>query len=455
MRPLRRRVRLPDPMTGVSGPGEAGGARVSLHTIGCRLNQAETALLADRFRARGWRVVGRNDPADLFVVNTCSVTLGSEGKCRRLIRFLRKRCPEARVAATGCYAELDPEALLAIDGVVVAVGTADKARLPELAERALAGAPPAAVRSPIEREPFTEEGAGLSLSTRANLKIQDGCDVFCSFCVIPYARGRSRSRRAGDCLREARDLAARGHREIVLSGVNLGLYRDDGADLAGLIERLEEIPGLERIRISSIEPMSVSPALVARMSCSEKLCPYVHVVLQSGDDGVLRAMNRPYGAGDFRRLLETFLARVPDLGIGTDVLVGFPGETDAAFRRTLAILEDYPFVNVHVFAYSEHARTRSARLDEKVHPETIRRRSEDARALGRAKRRAFHGRYRGERLETLFETRDRAGRWIGHAPNYARVAARDDRDLANRIVAVRIDSSERDGAIGTAEGDLR
>lgn len=422
--------------------------RASVHTLGCRLNQAESALFVDGLRRRGYELVPEDAAADLFVINTCSVTRGSEAKCRRLIRFLKKRSPGARVVVTGCYAELEAEKIRAIDGVDLVVGAADKHRVPELVDGLANGGEAPILGGRVGRGTFTIDGTGLFSETRANLKIQDGCDVFCSFCVIPFTRGRARSRFAADCLREARELAARGHREIVLSGVNLGTYRDGDTEFTDLVSRIEETDGVDRVRISSIEPMTVDDRLIDHMAASSKLCPYLHLCLQSGDDGVLEAMRRPYTAADYAALFRRIVDRVADAGIGTDVLVGFPGETDDAFRRTYDLLEELPFYHFHVFVYSEHPRTRSARLPEKVRPEIAKERSEAVRRLGAEKKRRFHERRVGATLEVLFETRDRRGRWIGHAPNYVKAAVRSDHDLANRIARVRVEAAGADEVRG-------
>ena len=429
--------------------------RASVHTLGCRLNQAESALLVDKLHLRGYQVVPRNEPADLYVINTCSVTRGSEAKCRRLIRFLKKRSPRARVVVTGCYAELEAERIGAIEGVDLVVGNGEKVRLPELIGESVESDRTRIVKSRIGREPFAEEGTGRFEETRANLKIQDGCDVFCSFCVIPLTRGRARSRRLDDCLREAESLTRRGHREIVLSGVNLGTYREGGVDFAGLVGRLEAVPGIERIRISSIEPMTVCERLVDRMARSEKLCPYIHLCLQSADDSVLEAMRRPYTAADYAALFDSFFRRVPEIGIGTDVLVGFPGETEEAFRRTYDMLESHPFYHFHVFVYSEHPRTASARMSGKVRPDIAKSRSEKVRALGDEKKLRFHERQIGRELEVLFEMRDGDGRWTGHTPNYVKVAVRSDQELVNRIGPVRIEEAFVDETRGSLAGELR
>lgn len=422
--------------------------RASVHTLGCRLNQAESALLSDAFRSDGYEMVPESEPADLFIINSCSVTRGAEAKCRRLVRYLLKRSPEAHVVVTGCYAELDAPALAGIDGVDMVVGTEEKHHIPALVESLDKRAVPEIVKPRISRRPFTLPATGRFRETRANLKIQDGCDVFCSFCVIPFTRGRARSRRLGDCLREAENLAARGHREIVVTGVNIGTYRDGGADFTGLLSLLAAVPGVERLRIASVEPMTIEPGVIELMRRDDTICPYMHLCLQSGDDEILAAMKRPYTAAEYVDLFRRLHDTIDNIGIGTDVLVGFPGETDGSFERTYALIESLPFYHFHVFSYSEHARTRSARIADKVHPETAKERSERVRALGRAKRHAFHRAQIGRTLSVLFETQDVDGCWIGHAPNYTRVAVTSGDDLANRIVDVEIAGASVNEATG-------
>ncbi len=422
--------------------------RASVHTLGCRLNQAESALLSDAFRSDGFELVPESEPADLFVINSCSVTRGAEAKCRRLVRYLLKRSPHARVVVTGCYAELDAGVLAGIDGVDLVVGTADKQNVPSLVKKLGAKEGAKIVRRAMGRDRFTLSSTGLFRETRANLKIQDGCDQFCSFCVIPLTRGRARSRELADSLREAESLVARGHREIVVTGVNIGTYRDSGVDFAGLLERLAGLSGLERLRVSSVEPMTIGEEVIDVMAKSDVLCPYLHLCLQSGDDDVLHAMKRPYTAAEYEALFRRFCGKVKNAGVGTDVLVGFPGETDRAFGNTYDLLEALPFYHFHVFSYSEHPRSRSARLAGKVHPETVRARSDAVRALGARKKEAFHKAQIGRVLPVLFETEDVDGRWVGHAPNYARIAVRHEADLANRMANVTVTGATVDEAVG-------
>ncbi len=427
--------------------------RASVHTLGCRLNQAEGALLTDAFRSEGYVMVPESEPTDLIVINSCSVTRGAEAKCRRLVRYLLKRSPGAHVVITGCYAQLDAEALASIDGVDLVVGTEDKHNIPSLIE-SLEKRPTAEIlRRPMSRGPFTIPETGSFRETRANLKIQDGCDVFCSFCVIPYTRGRARSRDLADCLREAESLAALGHREIVVTGVNIGTYENSGVDFTGLLSRLTEIDSIDRIRISSVEPMTINSRVVDLIAGNEKICPYLHLCLQSGDDQVLSSMKRPYTAAEYVSLFRRLERAIPGIGVGTDVIVGFPGETDEAFERTYAILEELPFYHFHVFSYSEHGSTRSARIEPKIQPEQVKARSEKVRRLGALKKKGFHDRQIGRTLPVLFETKDETGSWVGHAPNYSRVSVDGAGNLANEIRPVLITDSLVEVALGELAGD--
>ncbi|MFQ5991869.1 MAG: tRNA (N(6)-L-threonylcarbamoyladenosine(37)-C(2))-methylthiotransferase MtaB [Nitrospiraceae bacterium] len=411
--------------------------RASLHTIGCRLNQAETALLADRLRQDGYQVVTLGEPTDLFVLNTCSVTEGAESECRRLVRRTLRHSPNAFVAVTGCYAQTGAEALRRSPGIDLIVGHQYKMHLPDYLPQ------PGALKkqlSPrllhtrkIEREEFSVLGTGDYTTTRANLKIQDGCNVMCSFCIIPFARGHERSRRLDDAVREAELLAARGHKELVLTGVNIGQFGQIGHSLIDLIERLEGIPGIERIRISSVEPTTVPVSLLEYMASSRKLCRYLHIPVQSGDDGILEAMNRPYRVRDFETLVDRASRLIPGLGLGTDLMVGFPGEGEQEFANTLALATALPFSYFHVFSYSKRPGTAAARMKGAPHPKTVKARSGILSELSRGKRLAFYHHHTGQRVSVLLESQNETARWVGLTDNYIRVAVEAGDDLANSI----------------------
>jgi threonylcarbamoyladenosine tRNA methylthiotransferase MtaB len=424
--------------------------RASFETLGCRLNQTETALLADNFRSKGYSIVEWGEPADVMVVNTCSVTAESEARCRQVVRQALRRSPQAFVVVTGCYAQVGLEALRSIPGVDLVVGTEYKMKFPAFIGEPRKLKEPAVLHSAlIEAGEFEVPGAGDFSTTRANLKIQDGCDFFCSFCIIPFTRGRERSRRMNDVLREARELASRGHQEAVLTGVNLGRYRSQGATLAELVRRLGQVEGLRRLRISSIEPTTIEWELVEDMAASDKLCPHLHIPIQSAHDDVLAAMNRRYTVGDYREFLERVLLAVPGLGLGTDVIVGHPGETDEAFEHTEALLDELPFSYFHVFSYSKRYGTRAARAGGQVPPDVVQERSHRLRALSALKRGRFAASHISQEVEVLFEQREANGFWTGRTANYLKVGVLSEVPLRNKLARVRVEAAGGEIALGS------
>jgi len=423
--------------------------RASFNTLGCRLNQTETAVLAGAFRAKGYDIVDWGEPSDLVVVNTCSVTEHGEARCRNVIRQALRRSPEAFVVVTGCYAQVGLEALRRIPGVDLIVGTEYKMKFPAFIGEPRKLEEPVVLHSRlIDDADFEVDGVGEYATTRANLKIQDGCDFFCSFCIIPFTRGRERSRKLDDVLREAGELASRGHQELVLTGVNIGRYRHEGHTLLDLVRGLETIGAVRRIRITSIEPTTIEWGLVEHMAGSAKLCRYLHVPIQSGDDPVLSGMNRRYGSADYQAFVEAVAERVPEVGLGTDVIVGFPGESDAAFARTEALLAELPLAYFHVFSYSKRYGTRAARIPGHVHPERIKERSARLRQLGRRKRQAFAERYLGREVEVLFEQQEPSGLWTGHTDNYLKVGVVSSEPLQNRLARVSLNEASPELAVG-------
>jgi len=411
--------------------------RAALHTIGCRLNQTETALLADRLRRDGYELVEFGQPTDLLVLNTCSVTERAESDCRYAVRRTLGQSPNAFVAVTGCYAQTGADTLRRIAGIDLIVGTQFKMQLPDYLP------PPAALRKPsspllmhtrsIDRTEFELPGTGEYETTRAPLKIQDGCDFMCSFCIIPFARGHERSRSVPDILREAEALVNRGHRELVLTGVNIGRFEADGCTLLDLIQDLETIPDLDRIRISSIEPTTIPDQLLDYMAASRKLCHYLHVPLQSGDDAVLQSMNRRYSSGEYRALIEKTMARIPNLGLGTDVMVGFPGETEDQFANTLSLVTELPFDYLHVFTFSKRPGTAAARMKQTTLSRTIAARRDALVALSRSKRLAAYQEYIGRTVRVLFEAPEGEGQYTGLTDNFIRVGVSSQDDLRNQV----------------------
>jgi threonylcarbamoyladenosine tRNA methylthiotransferase MtaB len=416
--------------------------RASLHTLGCRLSQSESSMLADSLQRQGYRLVKFGEETDLLVLNTCSVTENAEKDCRYAVRKTLRHSPHAFVAVTGCYAQTGAAQLQRVPGIDLIVGTQFKMNLPEYlpAPAKLHKQPEAEVRHSrtIDREDFVLPGTAYSDSTRALLKIQDGCDFMCSFCLIPFARGRERSRAVDDVLREAQDLAGHGYRELVLTGVNIGQYSYQGANLVDLLRQLETVPGITRIRISSIEPTTVPFSLLEFMAASTKLCRYLHLPLQSGDDGILRAMNRRYGVHEYERLVEQAITLMPDLGLGTDLMVGFPGEDETAFANTVKTAERLPFSYFHVFSYSARPGTAAVRLEQPVPPAVIRQRSKALTALSRTKTLWFYQRQIGRTLPVLFEQGQRDGFRTGTTGSFMRIAVAADAVVAGSIHNVTI-----------------
>lgn len=426
--------------------------RASLHTLGCRLNQAETAILGEGLRQKGFQLVEFGRPTDLLILNTCSVTADAERTSRYLIRKTLRHSPQAFVAVTGCYAQTGAEGLKHHGGIDLIVGNQFKlnlpAYLPSIHELRKRSAPDVHHTRTISREDFDLPHFGEPDSTRALLKIQDGCSAMCSFCIIPFARGHERSRKLDDVMNEAESLVARGYREIVLTGVNIGRYLQNGHDFCALLRQLDQVAGLERIRISSIEPTNVGAELIDLMASSTKLCPYLHIPLQSGDDQVLSAMNRHHTVQAYVDLIEQAVDKIPNLGLGTDLMVGFPGETDTAFRNTLAVARELPFSYLHVFPYSPRPGTAAMRIGRAVLPATVKKRADLLHDLGHAKRLTFHNKQIGTTISVLFEAGTQDGYRHGTTPNFTKVAVTASDDLQNQIKTVTITAATERWAFG-------
>lgn len=423
--------------------------RASLHTLGCRLNQSETNILAEKLTEAGYELVPFGDTADLAIINTCTVTHEADAKSRKLVRQFIRANPGAYTAVIGCYAQMGAKALAEIDGVDLIIGNQEKLNVLDYVAAGKNDAP-LIVRDRLDRDDFEIEfgGVGVPLHRRANLKIQDGCDFMCSFCVIPFARGRARSRALDNLLDEARSLVARGAKELVLTGVNIGTYAWEGRTVLDVIDALNALDGVARIRISSIEPTTIPEELFAWMrDPSHKLLPYLHVPLQSGSDRVLSLMRRRYTRAEYTDFIERAHAAVPGIGLGTDILVGFPGETDDDFAYTLAVLEETPLFYAHVFKYSERAGTATARMAEKSDPRQANARSARLRKVSAEKTTHFCTGQLGAVREVLFEMPEH-GFWTGYTDNFVRVAVSSNDDLENKLLSVRLESLQGDLVYG-------
>ena len=420
-----------------------------MHTLGCRLNQSESLILQEQLEAQGYEIVPYGDPADLAIVNTCTVTNDADAKSRKAIRGFIRDNPEAYVAVIGCYSQMDSKALTEIEGVDLIVGNQEKMNVLSYISEGK-NEHPLVIRDQMLRDDFTIETVGAGAFTRrANLKIQDGCDFMCTFCIIPFARGRSRSREMENLLEEARQLVDRGACEIVITGVNVGTYNYGGRTILDVVDRLNEIEGLARIRISSIEPTTIPEELFDRMNDPDHaLVPYLHIPLQSGSENVLKLMKRLYTRQEFIDFIEGAAARVPGLCIGTDVMVGSPGETEADFEATCDLLINAPISYAHVFKYSEREGTAALRIPGKVDGNEKTRRSAVIRRISGRKLAEFQQRHRGETVDVLFETEEN-GVWSGYTPNYIRVAVVSSDTLKNQIHPVRLEQACGDFMMGS------
>lgn len=426
--------------------------KASFHTLGCRLNQAETALISNRFRERGYEIVDFESASDVCVINSCTVTESADSKCRQLVRQALRRNPNTFVAVVGCYAQVGAEALKKIEGIDLIVGTPDKLRVLDFIDDPLKRPEPRIVHSRMSKEPFTIAASALPApTTRANLKIQDGCDFMCSFCIIPFARGRARARAFWDIQREALQLLEAGHKELVLTGVNIGTYQFEDKNFLDVVKMLLAIPDLPRLRISSIEPTTIPLELIDVMADSKVLCPHLHIPVQSGDDGVLAAMKRLHTRREFEDFINLVHRRVPHAMIATDMMVGFPGETEKAFQASCDMLMNSPLAYAHVFTFSERNGTAAAKLRGKISPREKKARSTFLHELSERKKRGFYEKFLGQTLRVLTEEQNARGRWVGFSDNYVKVALPQNQSGPNQLMAVHIEKVEREYAVGRVD----
>lgn len=426
---------------------------VCFHTFGCKLNQAETASLVALFKERAYDIVDDPKTADVLVLNTCTVTGRADAKCRQAIRRALRQNSGLTVIVLGCYAQVAREEVAAISGVDYVLGNGDKFRLFDYFPG------PGKLEKPLIRHAsFTaaQEAAGFAGDflnhTRAFLKIQDGCDRRCSYCIVPVARGPSRSVPMRSVIRHAGDLVHRGFREIVLTGVHIGNYGSDldpPQSLLALLEKLIEIENLGRLRLSSLEPEQVTDALLEGLSGMAKICRHLHIPLQSGNDAILRRMGRSYTRRQYEAAVERVLARLGKVGLGTDIIVGFPSETDSQFRDTIRLVQDLPYTYLHVFPYSERRGTVAASMDDRIPHRVRSMRAAELRKVGMEKKRAFARIWVDGRVRVLFEEHGGRYGWMqGFSSEYVRVETRSDDRYLNCLVDVDVEAVEDSTARG-------
>ena len=422
--------------------------RVSFHTLGCKLNFSESSTLAREFERGGYKRVEPSEPTDVAVINSCSVTEHADKKCRNIIRKIHRRNPNAIIAVTGCYAQLKPEAIAAIDGVDIVLSNNDKGdlykRVIELKERGKAEVYSCSV------ENLTRFFAAYSSGdrTRSFLKVQDGCDYKCAYCTIHYARGSSRNIPIADIVAEAHEIAAAGQKEIVITGINTGDFgRTTGERFIDLLRELDRVDGIERYRISSIEPNLITDEIIEFCAQSPKFVPHFHIPLQSGSTRILGLMRRRYTAERYRERIAKIRELMPDSFLGVDVIVGFPGEGEEEFMETYRLLEEVGASFLHIFPFSERPGTPAVDMPGKVQSRISTERVSRLEELSSKLNRAFTERFIGTEREELFESTNHDGIMYGYTDNYLRVSAPFDEQAVNNICRVSLDSIDANGDV--------
>jgi threonylcarbamoyladenosine tRNA methylthiotransferase MtaB len=418
---------------------------VALHTLGCRLNASETGSISQGFIDRDYEIVPFGETADVVFINTCTVTDGADSTCRNLIRKAHKTSPEGKIVVAGCYAQMEAETISRIQGVDLILGTTEKYKVFDY------------LNEEEENKIYIEKtsefwGASTTLAdshTRAFLKIQDGCNYVCSFCIIPFARGRSRALPIKEAVIEANKLLDQGFKEIILTGVNIGEYESNtGEKLSELVRRILELPRLERLRLSSVEPNTINEELLQVMKSSPKFLDHFHIPLQSGNDEILKSMRRKYTTAEYRKVMEMILKYYPEAGVGADIIVGYPGETDQQFEDTYKFLKEMPITHFHVFPYSKRKGTTAGAVDNHIQHGLKKERVKTLLMFGEAKLSHFAEDQVGRNSEVLFEKRNENGDFEGYTTNFVRVAVQSDTDLSNQIRNVHFSSAKNGKLVG-------
>jgi threonylcarbamoyladenosine tRNA methylthiotransferase MtaB len=423
--------------------------KVAFHTLGCKLNFSETSSIARLFLQRGYEKVSFDGGADIFVINTCSVTDNADKKCRQVVKQARKAANNPFIIVIGCYAQLKPKEISEIRGVDAVLGTNEKFRLLDILEGFEKPEKPIVQVDSVGNADTFSSAFSINDRTRTFLKVQDGCDYSCSFCTIPLARGGSRSDTIEHVLKTANEIAEKGVREIVLTGVNtgdFGIRNDVRQDrFLDLIRELDKIEGINRIRISSIEPNLLSTDIIDFVACSKIFVRHFHIPLQSGSDRILKSMRRRYLSRRYEELVRSIKTAMPDCCIGVDVIVGFPGENEREFLHTYEFLNQLDVSYLHVFPYSERPNTGAITLENKVPLEQIRTRANMLRSLSVKKRRFFYDQFTGHTREVLFENDIDNGQLYGFTDNYIRVAVAQEGSLVNEVRKVQMNGVDADG----------
>ena len=429
-----------------------------ISTLGCKVNQSESEAIARQLKSYDWLPAGDGDATEITIINTCTVTQKASMQSRQAVRQSIRANPNSWIVVTGCYAQTEPKALEKINGVHYIIGNADKHRIGEIlaTDRNSADGQAIAIGNDIrlshQLKPSLTAVSGSR--TRPFLKIQDGCDAFCTYCIVPHARGPSRSLPVANVLEGVKALSVAGYHEMVLTGIHMGRYGCDqipATRLCELLDRIDRSKLIQRVRLSSIEPLELTDDLIQRVADSPRFCRHFHIPLQSGDDHILKKMRRPYIADIFRQRVAKIRNQIPDAAIGVDTLIGFPGETDAAFRNTYDLIRELPITYLHVFPFSARPGTPAARYPERVAPDVIKERCEKMRRLGQIKRLHFYRNFIGKALEVLVESSRHAATGLlkGVSSNYIPVLIDADDDQINKLVTVRLTDQIDNALMGT------
>ncbi|MBB5173947.1 tRNA (N(6)-L-threonylcarbamoyladenosine(37)-C(2))-methylthiotransferase MtaB [Texcoconibacillus texcoconensis] len=420
---------------------------VAFHTLGCKVNHYETEAIWQLFKEEGYEQVDFQQGSDVYVINTCTVTNTGDKKSRQVIRRAIRKNPDAVVCVTGCYAQTSPAEVMAIPGVDIVVGTQDRHKLiPYIREYQKEREPINGVSNIMKTRVYEEmDVPSFTDRTRASLKIQEGCNNFCTFCIIPWARGLLRSRDPESVVTQAKQLVEAGYKEIVLTGIHTGGYGEDMKDyqFADLLRELENVDGLKRIRISSIEASQITDEVIDVIDHSNKIVRHLHVPLQAGSDSVLKRMRRKYTTAEYKERVLRLKKVLPGLAMTTDVIVGFPGESDEEFKETFAFISEIGFSELHVFPYSKRTGTPAARMEDQVDDETKNQRVHQLISLSEQLAKSYASRFDGEIVEMIPEERDKErgdeGYFVGYSDNYLKIRVQVEESAVGQVVPVRID----------------
>ncbi|MCX7715119.1 MAG: tRNA (N(6)-L-threonylcarbamoyladenosine(37)-C(2))-methylthiotransferase MtaB [Clostridia bacterium] len=416
---------------------------MSAYTLGCKVNQYETEAISELFKQSGYTIVDFNSAADVYVINTCTVTNMSDRKSRQIIRRAKKTNPNAVIVVTGCYAQTAPDDVLGIDGVNLIIGTKDRKDIVGIVEKLSKEDKVSKVGNIMDTHTFEQLNVNeYTDRTRAYIKIQEGCSQFCTYCIIPYARGPVRSRDFDDIIKEIKALAYKGFSEIVLAGIHVASYCSGDKTLSDLLIAADKIDGIKRIRLSSIEPMTLDTSFINKIKDCSKLCHHFHISLQSGCDSVLKRMNRKYDTTEYKQIVCGLRDVFPNCAITTDIMVGFPGETEKEFQETVDFVTKINFADAHIFQYSPRKGTPAAKMKEKVPPEVKEARSKIIAEIIKESRLKFLKDFIGKEVEVLFEQPFKDDFFEGKTSNYITVIAPTDEDLSGQFKKVLLESVE-------------